>query len=325
MIQVVKYNNNFLDQWEEFVLQSNNGTIFQLQTFLSYHISKKIQDSSLIFLRKGKIIAVLPGAIKNKNNFFSHPGASFGGIVYNKLSYNESVAILQAFHQFCRDNKINQITMIPSPPVYHNLYDQTLDYAMLKEGYAAKESYFSSIIQINNDIDTQIESITSNKGRGVNYYNEIINQHNLELIWENDFEKFYPILVENKKIHHSMPTHTEEELKAIDQLLPNRLNLLVIKKNNTVIGGTLIFTANLNTGIIFYNMIDYEYKNLQIATIQILESIKWARNMNLNFLDFGVSHIEENGDPTVPKLSLIKFKEEFNAFGQIRTIYNKTL
>ena len=174
MIQVVKYNNNFLDQWEEFVLQSNNGTIFQLQTFLSYHISKKIQDSSLIFLRKGKIIAVLPGAIKNKNNFFSHPGASFGGIVYNKLSYNESVAILQAFHQFCRDNKINQITMIPSPPVYHNLYDQTLDYAMLKEGYAAKESYFSSIIQINNDIDTQIESITSNKGRGVNYYNEII-------------------------------------------------------------------------------------------------------------------------------------------------------
>ena len=53
MIQVVKYNNNFLDQWEEFVLKSNNGTIFQLQTFISYHISKKIIDSSLIFLKKG--------------------------------------------------------------------------------------------------------------------------------------------------------------------------------------------------------------------------------------------------------------------------------
>ena len=70
-------------------------------------------------------------------------------------------------------------------------------------------------------------------------------------------------------------------------------------------------------------MIDYKYKNLQTATIQVLESIRWARSMNLKNLDFGVSHVEENGDPTIPKMSLIKFKEEFNAFGQMRTVYSK--
>ena len=323
MIQVVKYNNNFLDQWEEFVLKSNNGTIFQLQTFLSYHISKKIRDSSLLFLKRGEIIAVLPGAIENGNCFFSHPGASFGGIVYNHLSYNESVDVLQSFHQFCRGESIDEITIIPSPPIYHKSYEQTLEYAMIKKGYVSKELYFSSIIKINGDIDTQIQSIISNKGRGSVYYNEIINNKNLELVWENDFNSFYPILLENKKIHNAKPTHSKDELESINKLLPNRLNLLLVKKNNVIIGGTLIFVANLNTGIIFYNMIDYKYKNLQTATIQVLESIRWAKSMNLKFLDFGVSHVEENGDPTIPKLSLIKFKEEFNAFGQMRIVYSK--
>ena len=112
------------------------------------------------------------------------------------------------------------------------------------------------------------------------YYNEIINNENLELVWENDFNSFYPILLENKKIHDAKQTHSIDELESINKLLPNRLNLLLVKKNNVIIGGTLLFVANLNTGIIFYNMIDYKYKNLQTSTIQVLESIRWARSMN---------------------------------------------
>ena len=42
-------------------------------------------------------------------------------------------------------------------------------------------------------------------------------------------------------------------------------------------------------------MIDYEYQNLQVSSLQIYESLKWAYAHKLQFLDIGVSQLyEEN-------------------------------
>ena len=89
-------------------------------------------------------------------------------------------------------------------------------------------------------------------------------------------------------------------------------------------GGNLIFVANPRVAIIFYNMIDYNFANLQIASIQVVESIKWAYENNYKFLDFGISHQPEHINPLTPKMSLIKFKEEFGCFSSIRNTYKKS-
>ena len=73
----------------------------------------------------------------------------------------------------------------------------------------------------------------------------------------------------------------------------------------------------------FYNMIDYKYKNLQAASIQIYESIKWAKKMNLQFLDLGVSQIPKSSDPLEPHKSLINFKEQFSASAVMRIALEK--
>ena len=71
-----------------------------------------------------------------------------------------------------------------------------------------------------------------------------------------------------------MPTHSLEELKRLNSLFPQKLHLLLLYHNQKIIGGALNIIANESCGILFYNMIDYEYKKLQQATIQIFESIK---------------------------------------------------
>ena len=53
-----------------------------------------------------------------------------------------------------------------------------------------------------------------------------------------------------------------KSLKIINKILPDKLKLLIIYYNEHPIGGTLIIFANKNTGIIFYNMIDYNYLHL---------------------------------------------------------------
>ena len=58
-MELIKYKNNIhKDDWDQYVLNSNNGTIFHLRKFLSYHEDRTFQDSSLIFSENNQIIAL---------------------------------------------------------------------------------------------------------------------------------------------------------------------------------------------------------------------------------------------------------------------------
>ena len=40
-----------------------------------------------------------------------------------------------------------------------------------------------------------------------------------------------------------------------------------------------MFITNDNSCILFYNMIDYKYQDLQVASLQIYESLIWAKTL----------------------------------------------
>ena len=84
MITIEKYNHKMFNIWDDFISQSNNGTIFSKQSFFHYHISRRFKDHSLLFYLKNKLVCVLPAVHIKKNNqeiLYSHPGASFGGLI----------------------------------------------------------------------------------------------------------------------------------------------------------------------------------------------------------------------------------------------------
>ena len=60
----------------------------------------------------------------------------------------------------------------------------------------------------------------------------------------------------------------EKELEILD--------LLLLYYRSEIIGGALNMIANDKCGIVFYNMINYEFADLQVATIQVIESMRWA-------------------------------------------------
>lgn len=84
-MEVVKYDKKYKDEWEQFVLTSNNGTIFHGRKFLSYHPSDRFKDHSLLFFDKDKILSVFTAVEierDGKKTIISHQGASYGGFVY---------------------------------------------------------------------------------------------------------------------------------------------------------------------------------------------------------------------------------------------------
>ena len=173
------------------------------------------------------------------------------------------------------------------------------------------------------EIDIEID-IYRLKKRSKSYYKKIIQENNITFQWKNDFDTFYPILVENKKRHCAKPTHSLDEIKKIDALLPGSLDLLLMYSDDQPIGGTLIINANKKMGIIFYNMINYNYSHIQPAILQMMEAICYAAKKNISYLDFGVSQDPRADNPLTPSHSLIQFKEETGAFTIIRKAYNKT-
>tara|TARA_B100001029_G_C15045141_1_gene446549 strand:- start:47 stop:1036 length:990 start_codon:yes stop_codon:yes gene_type:complete len=328
MIEIVKYKNNMSHEWDSFIDSSINGTIFHRRSFLSYHIDRNFKDASFILKKRGQIISVFPAAIIKEGKekiLFSHPGASFGGLIINSVSFSETLEIMNLIEAYCRKNDIKQIRIIPTPQVYQKELNENILYTLHWKNYEIYEQYYSSIIPVGNSFSNHINLIKKNKSRTKDYYSNIINSNNLIIGWNNSFDKFYPILEKNKKMHNSKPTHSLDELYKLHSLFPDKIKLILVKKDGEIIGGSLLFVANQKIAIIFYNMIDYRFVNLQIASIQVIESIKWAYKNNYKFLDFGISHQPEHINPLTPKMSLIKFKEEFGSIGSLRLVFNKNL
>ncbi|MDA9656718.1 GNAT family N-acetyltransferase, partial [Candidatus Marinimicrobia bacterium] len=84
MFEVLRYNSKNKEEWDSFVPEKNNGTIFHLRTFLNYHPKSRFQDHSLLFYKKKNLFAVFPAAqkmIDNKSYLISHPGSTLGSFV----------------------------------------------------------------------------------------------------------------------------------------------------------------------------------------------------------------------------------------------------
>ena len=85
----------------------------------------------------------------------------------------------------------------------------------------------------------------------------------------------------------------------------------------------VLFFANQQVCLVFYNVTSEKYRTTQLAVLQLYYCIQLAKKEGYGFIDFGVSHTPEQTNPLAPKFSLIQFKEQFGARGVLRRVYQK--
>ena len=84
MIKIKKFSKNNYATWDSFVLKANNGTLFHLRKFLSYHPEERFKDHSVEIYKKNTLLSVFPAAdiiTNDKKMLISHPGSSYGSFV----------------------------------------------------------------------------------------------------------------------------------------------------------------------------------------------------------------------------------------------------
>ena len=305
-------------EWDDFVRRSNDGTIFHLQSFLDYHPEGKWNFHHLLFREEGRVVAVCPGGVKKDGSFWSPMGASYGSIVTEDTAFERSLRIVDAFIDYMRSNGFTDAYLIPPPLIYTLNYSQHTEYAMLYRKADFELHYISHAIDLK-------------RGKGFAKYfdptarktiNKILREGKLTIKESDDYATFHHILLENKKRHDVLPTHSLDDLLRLKELLPDKLRLNMVYHEGKAIAGSLLFLCNPKVVLCFYNMLLYEYEHLKPIYLVMHETCRWAVENRYEWVDIGVSQDTKAEDPMTPSLGLINFKERFDARGILRSTYH---
>ncbi|PKL87815.1 MAG: GNAT family N-acetyltransferase [Ignavibacteriae bacterium HGW-Ignavibacteriae-2] len=315
-MEIIKYTNEWKEKWDKFVLESNNGTMFHQQKFFDYHVPGKFTFNHLIFLEKNNIIAVLPGKLIG-NKFESPIGASYGSIVTKDVKFVVALEIVSTLLDYARSNGIKEIELTAPPVVYENKPNQNLDFAMLWLGFNYSLHYISSAIKLDKDADI-LQKFSPTIRRNVR---GSLKNSDIRVEINERYDEFYPILIKNKARHNVTPTHNYRDLLRLKELMPENLKLFMVYYKDIPIGGSLMFFVNNTCSLCFYNMLLYEFEYLKPIQRVMYEVVKYSTENGYSYVDIGVSQDTSAENPMTPSMSLIEFKEKFDA----KTVMRNTL
>ena len=326
-ITVVPYEETLhKDQWDRFVQCSMNGTAFHLQQFLTYHAPERFRFHHLLFFDSRRLVAVLPGGFPNSSEVYESPlGGSYGSFVTGDLNAETALAIVWAFEDYVAAIGIQEVYLTSAPVIYQPILTQNLDFALLYSGYSYQRHYISHAIDLGQK-GQPFERFRATARKDIRRMLRVHPELEIEQVanMESGLREFYPILLDNKAKHAAKPTHTLDELLHLHALLPELMQLFLVRVNGEAVAGSLVFVANDRVALIFYHMLLYKFNEYKPIYLLMNRVTAWAKDHGFAFVDIGVSQDTSDENPMTPALSLIKFKEKFDSRGVLRSTLHKS-
>jgi len=327
-IRVVRYNaSEHKKLWDDFVARSMNGTAFHKQQFLDYHATGRFDFHHLLFFAGHKLVAVLPGGLRENGRTFESPlGASYGSFVTEDVSAQTALEIVSAFEDHIRTASIRDVYLTGAPVIYQPVLTQNLHFALLYRGYYYQRHYISHVVDLSGKqriFDRFKPAARTYIRRVERTEKDITTEHVPRDEFTRGIEEFYPILLENKAKFGVKPTHSLEELHLLNKLYPGLMELFLVRNGKEPIAGLLYFIANKRVALVFYQMLRYDYQHIRPIYLLMNKALPWAQEQGYQFVDIGVSQDTSDENPMTPALSLIHFKEKFDAHGVLRSTMHK--
>ena len=307
--------------WENFVANANNGTLFHERKFLGYHPQGRFSDHSLILEKKGRLKALFPAvAIQQEGQavLVSHQGSSYGGLVVNQdLSFRESYDFIELLLNYAREAGFRKIQMTLPPAIYQRRVSNYLDFSLIKHGFIYKKRDVSSMLTIEDSPERNLQLFRSTHRTAVR---KALKQ-GVTVTGSEDWSAFYAMLQENLKIRHNVqPTHTLDELLQLKKLYPERIQLQAAFWEGQMIAGVVNFSVNRDVVLAFYISHKEAFQHLRAVNLLFYEIIKWCHKTGYRYLDFGIFTVNME-----PNFGLGRFKENFGASGVFRDTFIRDL
>jgi hypothetical protein len=310
-MEIHKATERDYKQWEDFVTQANNGTIFHSLAFLGYHPSDRFKDHHLIIRERSNTIAVFP-SVENNKTIISHQGASYGGFVFKEdLGIHTTYLMVEHTVQYFKREGFERIILTQPPLIYYKSPNQYLDFTLIKNGFTYLKREVTAVIPLD-----AAEPLTTFHGDARRSTKKAIRE-GVRVMISEDYARFYDILKHNLGMRHNVtPTHSLSELVKLQKIFPDNIHLFGAYLKDKMLGGIVVFEANTRVILAFYISHDAKYQNYRPVNLLLYEVIKWGRTKGFKYLDLGTFTLN-----MAPNWGLGRFKENFSARGFLRDTY----
>lgn len=311
MFEIKRYSSELVDDWNEFVASSKNGTFLFDRRYMDYHADRFI-DHSLMIYRRGRLYALLPGNV-NGDTFYSHQGLTYGGLLMNdKTTAADVVEIFRMINAYLRAEGLKTVVYKPVPWIYHQQPSEEDLYAIIQVCDVRITRGLSSAItreHLNEWYRIRQNGVQKAKKAGVR-----IEQ-------TEDYHSFWHILSNNLRERYGLnPVHTVEEIELLHQRLPENIRLFVAKEGQQTIGGCVLYVTGR---VVHSQYIAASPRGRELHALDLLFEEVIAQSLkNHAYFDFGIS-TEKQG--TYLNQQLIYQKEGFGGRGICYEWYKWTL
>lgn len=307
MTKCIEYNQQYQQNWDNFVKNAKNGLFMFERSYMEYH-SDRFVDNSLLFFDDDKLIAFLP-LNKKENELFSHGGLTFGGFISaEKMRSKKMLDCFEVLITYMKQNNFKKLTYKAIPYIYYKYPSQEDIYALAVNGANILRTDISTTIDLGNILPMP-------KGRKASIKKAI--REGVLIEESKDYSSFMDL---EKKVleerHGVLPVHTAEELSLLSSRFPENIKLFVAKKDNKIIAGSVVY--------IYENVVHTQYlassdvgRTLGALDLVINELITNIYS-DKRYFDFGISN---NPKDSTLNEGLISQKESFGGRAVIHQIW----
>lgn len=313
MIQIVRYTPQDKAQWDELVAGSRNGNMLHLRNFMDYH-SDRFADHSLMAMRDGTMLAVLPANVQN-DTLWSHQGLTYGGWIMPAKHIDPSVMldVMQATMDYLRAQGISRLVYKPVPHIYHRYPAEDDLYALWRCGGRLLECGISSTIDLRNILPLD---------RGCRSASNAARRSGVEVGRSQDWVAYWQLLTQVLADRHdTSPVHTLDEILLLVNRFPSRIRLFTAAAADELLAGVVMFELG-QVAHAQYIAASPRGRDLKALTRLFDYLIGYYAEREMHYFDFGIS-TEQHG--TVLNRGLVQQKCRLGGRGIVYPIYEVTL
>ncbi len=300
--------------WDTFVAESVNGTLFHRRDFLAYHGNRfRGLERPLVWRAHGTIVGAMAMAQAGLDQplvLKSPYGASYGGIVHGQIGLAEAEEMVDLLVHHLKAEGIQRLTLTPTPAIYMDQPSDYLAFWLLKRGFRIINSDLTAYIPV---IANPLEGLFD---RSSNKAVRKAIRDGVEVVQNDDLDTFYNILLENRKRFQATPTHSKSEVAWLLNHLPGAIRLFMAYRHGRALAGTLVFKCNDRVLLDFYWAHREDDQQFRPVNLLVHEVTQWAAGQGLRWFDFGTQTVD-----MVPNQGGSRFKESMGATGIFRHTY----
>jgi hypothetical protein len=304
------------EEWDAFVAQANEGTLFHRLDFLAYHGDRfRGQEYHLAWYKGEQLFAVMPAALfqdDGRRVARSPYGGSYGGPIFAKpVGYDDGRSVVRSLLHHLADVGVTACTLTLPIQCCYARYSDTFRFCLLEQGFRCVNRDVSSVVHLGGEGP----GFRGGTSRSRNMARKaakagVVTAH------RGSLTDFWAVLEMTYQKHGTAPTHTLQEYQWLARHFPEGVYADVAYLDGRPIAGAGCFIINRRVNSSFYLCQDPEFQNVQALSLLVSEALARSQDNGFRQFDFGTSSFRMQA-----RDNIFRFKESFGAVGHFRETY----